>query len=85
MKTWELIKSIIPEETRVYLRRKQAHAKYTKRCFWGSDAEIIKKRSLVFENKAREGLSDIPVFIISYNRLSYAKQMIEWREKKNII
>lgn len=38
-------------------------------------------REACFENQLKKGLNEIPVFIISYNRLSYIEQMIEQLEK----
>lgn len=41
-----------------------------------------KKRKEVFSNKRAEGLDTIPIFIISFNRLSYLKTFIECMEKR---
>ena len=46
------------------------------------------KRKAIFEEQEKRGLVDIPIFIISFNRLSYLKKMVirlEKMGKKNII
>ncbi len=43
---------------------------------------IMKKYD--FNKNPGKHLYDIPVFIISYNRLSYVKQMVEWLKKYNL-
>lgn len=42
-----------------------------------------KKILLEFEKQEKDGLDSIPIFLISFNRLSYLKLMIENLEKKN--
>ena len=40
------------------------------------------ERAKLFREREEKGLKNIPVFIISYNRLSYVKQMVSWLERK---
>lgn len=50
--------------------------------------KIQNQRNAVFENQRKMGLDSIPIFLISFNRLSYIKSMIsslEKKRKKNII
>ncbi len=57
--------------------------KYQIRCFLSILLKPIycRKRDTVFIKRKQKGLNDIPVFIISYNRLSYLEQFIPQLEK----
>lgn len=44
---------------------------------------MVLKRKKMFNDQIIEGINNIPVFLISYNRLSYIRQMIEQLEKYN--
>lgn len=46
---------------------------------------IIKNtREEIFSTQIKQGINNIPVFLISYNRLSYVRQMVDQLEKYNI-
>ena len=75
----QLIKELLPPS--VY--------NFMKCVVYGNSLSLHKmKYKKEFDKKRREGIQSIPIFIISYNRLSHVKQMIEWLEqmgKTNII
>ncbi len=66
---------------------------YTRKEFWHSSpdprlARFFRLRRRAFEARRKKGLRTIPIFIISFNRLSYVKQMVEQLERlglQNII
>ncbi len=47
------------------------------------DVFIGKKRKLYFEQQRLKGVDAIPIFIISFNRLSYLKNTVAWLERMN--
>ena len=72
------LKDMIPRSIRFILHKRAFLAK--------KDCEIEKVMT-IFEDREKIGLSNVPIFIISFNRLSYIKQMISSLErmgKKNI-
>lgn len=53
-----------------------------KRIICTNKVSFSKKRKEIFDNKRAEGMDTIPIFVISYNRLSYLKNFIECMEKR---
>ena len=55
--------------------------KHMKEYFSGHDLATIQK---VFEHQENVGLNNIPIFLISFNRLSYLQSMIKRLEQMNV-
>lgn len=76
MKLLIKIWSRIPVKNRLQIRI--FISKIFKKTRWEKD------RQKIFQKQMDCGVNNIPIFIISYNRLSYVKKTIEWLENGNI-
>lgn len=87
---YDRLKKLLPKNLRTQIRRKMPISldyrlqQYMDRKNEKLQPEKIEYREKRFEEALRNGLENIPIFLISYNRLSYLKTMIQWLEERNL-
>lgn len=69
----DLLRKAVPAGVRRWL--------WLKRMPEGATVGRVERRRL-FREREEKGIKNIPVFIVSFNRLSYVEQMVSWLERK---